>query len=386
MDIRSRLKIDRKRLLPLIGLVAAVFAVYLSARPIWTFDEQEVQSRAVDEAKLRAEGVSGDELMRQRPFVVVSNVGLFAKAEVVARYGRVAINTDIIPPAKVIETSPPSKIIAYADTPVLRPNWDIIILGFGFVVVAIAGVLLLKPSEPRQPPVLVTQKFLVTEKSTKKKSAPPVNSMSSSTENYLVTDVQRALSRSEQLFSRSTLLLVSGVVMAFVGVGVFFVSLTEVSTVITSAVAGPPSAEAAVVQSSSNVMSWLQTIGSRQLFLTFKSTAMLIFLEAIAWFLLRQYRALIEDYKSFYRYYMRRANYLAAFKLAAEHSNQKLMGDVVETLLAEDLTGRLKRGETTETLESQRVIEPNFAETVVAKTSEVAQRAFGHGKAEVGKH
>jgi hypothetical protein len=43
-----------------------------------------------------------------------------------------------------------------------------------------------------------------------------------SAEQYLIIDVERALDRSQELLSRSTLLLVGGVLMAFVGVAVFF--------------------------------------------------------------------------------------------------------------------------------------------------------------------
>ena len=51
-------------------------------------------------------------------------------------------------------------------------------------------------------------------------------------------------------------------------------------------------------------------------YLTFsiRPAGALIFIEAIAWFLLRQYRALIEDYKIFHRMYLKRANYLIAYR------------------------------------------------------------------------
>jgi hypothetical protein len=250
-------------------------------------------------------------------------------------------------------------LVAIPATPVVSVNWNFVILALGSVIVMLTGVLTLpKPYDLPQPVV----------------PSAAAHSPEPSTEQYLAADVRRVLSTSEQLFSRSTLLLVSGLVMAFVGVGVFFVSLTEVT--------GLPSTPAPQISEAASINAgfWFQTIGTRQLILTFKSTVMLVFLEAIAWFLLRQYRALMEDYKSFYRYCMRRSNYLAAFKLATER-DEKLMGKIVDTLLAEDLTGRLKRDETTEALEGQRVIEPNFAETVVTKTSEVAQRALGQGKA-----
>jgi hypothetical protein len=198
-----------------------------------------------------------------------------------------------------------------------------------------------------------------------------------SAEAYLVGDVERALERSEQLYSRSTLLLVGGVVMAFVGVGVFFVSLRDLnsqSPLFEAALdAGSPPKEAVA-------HGLLPNIPSSQIFMTFKASAMLIFIEAIAWFLLRQYRSLIEDYKSFYRYYMRRANYLASAKMAIENSDKDLIVSVVKTLLSEDLTGRLKKDETTEDLEGKKSVDQNFAESIVTKTAEFAQRAVGQGK------
>jgi hypothetical protein len=102
---------------------------------------------------------------------------------------------------------------------------------------------------------------------------------------------------------------------------------------------------------------------------------MLIFIEAIAWFLLRQYRALIEDYKSFYRCYMRRANYFAALKISNGNKDEKLFSLIVKTFLTEDLTGRLKKEETTENLEGQRLIDKNFIEVFATSVAGALQRA-----------
>jgi hypothetical protein len=78
---------------------------------------------------------------------------------------------------------------------------------------------------------------------------------------------------------------------------------------------------------------------------------------------------------------MRRGNYLAVVKLASEHDDKALLTRIGETLLAEDLTGRLKKDETTDDIEVRKMVDPNFAETVVARTSEFGQRALGQGKA-----
>ena len=184
----------------------------------------------------------------------------------------------------------------------------------------------------------------------------------------MIIDVQRALATSEQLFSRSTLLLVSGVVMAFVGVGVFFISVF-------------PNEGA-----SSSIHSLVDLLSSRQLLLAFRSFSMLVFIEAIAWFLLRQYRALIEDYKSFYRYYMRRANYLAALKISNQNRDDKQSGLIVRTFLTEDLTGRLKKDETTENLEGQRLIDKNFAETLAVSAAGVIELLVHAQRATASAH
>ena len=163
--------------------------------------------------------------------------------------------------------------------------------------------------------------------------------------------------------------------MAFVGVGVFFVSLSDVGAGGNVNITTAPGSS--VVMSPQASDAGMFGIPGRQFFQAFKSTAMLVFIEAISWFLLRQYRALIEDYKSFYRYYMRRANYLTSLKLVSESADASLRVRLVEALLGEDLSGRLKHGETTEVLEGQRVIDGNFAETVLTKTAEIAHRGVG---------
>ncbi|MBF0510287.1 MAG: hypothetical protein HQK57_15360, partial [Deltaproteobacteria bacterium] len=83
------------------------------------------------------------------------------------------------------------------------------------------------------------------------------------------------------------------------------------------------------------------------------------FLEAIAWFLLRQYRELIEDYKVFHRVYLRRINLLAAHKVVCKGNACPEELFLAAALLEDDLSGKLKRGETTENLERVKMEEPN---------------------------
>jgi hypothetical protein len=400
MDIKSRIRaINPIQVSILFASIVLLVVTYFSIRPIVTFEESAAEEEAIELAIMNVLETAGkertlaesqiDEITNKRP-VYLLPLSLIAKARVVVRFARIArrdIQSRLPPLAKVIPlsipqspNSPEAVLVAFTGGASLQINWDIIIVGTGLLIVAIIGTRALLASPPKQ---LVSEQpqpgQVNAAKQLRKKET---GRSSSSAEQYLVIDVERALGRSEQLFSRSTLLLAGGVVMAFVGVAVFFVSLTEVTPVnYASARSLAPAMPTAEPISSPPSPTPFERIGGwQQLFLTFKSTAMLIFIEAIAWFLLRQYRALIEDYKSFYRYYMRRANYLAALKLALEQTEKTQLNRVVETLLSEDLTGRLKQGETTEGLEGQRAIDSNFAETILVKASDVAQHALAHTK------
>jgi hypothetical protein len=150
----------------------------------------------------------------------------------------------------------------------------------------------------------------------------------------LANDADDAARRSDQLYSRSNILLAGGIIMAFVGVGVFYFSLPEVG-------------------SDETYQQYLPKV--------IRPTGMLIFIESIAWFLLRQYRALIEDYKAFHRIYLKRANYRVAQKMLTQSvpdvSQYSLL--FAAALLQEDLTGRLKNGESTEGIEAGKIVEQN---------------------------
>ncbi len=143
-------------------------------------------------------------------------------------------------------------------------------------------------------------------------------------------EVKSAERRAEILFARSTLLLGGGIIMAFVGVAIFYVTL-------------PEGAKDDSVESY-----WLRAI---------RPTGVLIFVEAIAWFLLRQYRALIEDYKWFHRLYMKRANYLAALRILDKSSVRPEDIFLAASLVQEDLSGKLRKDETTESLEKMKISE-----------------------------
>lgn len=163
--------------------------------------------------------------------------------------------------------------------------------------------------------------------------SPSKNEVSQSAETILRLDVDGVRARTTELYTRSTVLLAGGVLMAFFGVWLFYLTLPEMTQVTD-----------------------LRVLLMRSL----RPTAMLLFVEGVSWFLLRQYRALIEDYKVFFKIYLRRTNYLIAFKLLTTeglNADQKVL--FTSLLAQEAIEGRLAHDETTEAIERAKVAEPS---------------------------
>jgi hypothetical protein len=225
------------------------------------------------------------------------------------------------------------------------------------------------------------------------------------TEELLVQESQLARAQARALYSRSTVLLLGGILIAFTGVAVFVAFLPDEShsprtlqvNLAERAIFGERSPivrrigpDGRVIQevrpierdddarrpivlliekSPEHFVSVVKEVLSPASFSDFlaenfvkalRPFGILIFIESIAWFLLRQYRAMMEDYKVFYRGYLRRTNYLTAFKiLRGAPAPDGTTLAFVAALLGEDLSGRLKRDETTEGLEALKSSDPN---------------------------
>lgn len=151
-------------------------------------------------------------------------------------------------------------------------------------------------------------------------------------EQVLIGQVADAAAVAKALYDRSLLLISGGIVMAFIGVGVFYVALPE-------------------LRQEASTTSYLPTV--------IRSVGILLFVEAIAWFLLRQYRVQIEDYKSFYRIYLRRANLLLALKTISAAQNDPAQITLAAAFLQDDQAGRVKAGETTEAAAALQIADSN---------------------------
>jgi hypothetical protein len=209
-------------------------------------------------------------------------------------------------------------------------------------------------------------------------------------EAQMLSDVQRTFDRADALFARSSLMLISGILVAFVGVVVFafltsgnYIETRTDLPVFVGGSSGSSIKEYRGYLWQSAEISILRSIAGN-----FRYAIIFIFLESIAWFLLKQYRALIEDYKAFYRIYLRRQNYLSSYLILRGRNFADAAEILVSaSMLQEDLSGRLPKGEE---LESRLQLE--FAErspfssaaNFIERMANVAQSAWG-GKSEKKK-
>ena len=151
-------------------------------------------------------------------------------------------------------------------------------------------------------------------------------------EQFFFYDMIYASEKAKELYSRSTLMLVTGLVMALIGVIVFYFTLSP---------ADEFEYKTYLIQS-------------------IRPTLMLLFIETVAWFLIRQYRFLIEDYKIFHKLYLKRSNLYITFKTLNKHDKEKDLDLLFCTaLLNDDLYGKISKDDTTEQLENIKLIDSN---------------------------
>lgn len=142
-----------------------------------------------------------------------------------------------------------------------------------------------------------------------------------------VNTLNKTKQDSKNLYNRATLMLVSGLIMSFVGISIFYLSLPNYS---------------------------LTSLDLYHiLYFSLRPTLILLFIEGISWFLLRQYRLLIEDYKFFHKIYLRKLNYYTTYRLMQGSVTNKSEVELIllQALLNENFNYNLQKDESTEGLE-----------------------------------
>ncbi len=147
----------------------------------------------------------------------------------------------------------------------------------------------------------------------------------------LEEETVRFFDRSNQLYGRSSLLLILGILFSILGIVIFYIILPEFNE----------------KDKDSYLINYIRPAFT------------LLFIQSIAWYLLRQYRVLIEDYKYFHKQYEKRANYLSVYNLYNQDEISEAKMFLSYTLLNDDFTGKLKDGEKTEFSEHVKQIDKN---------------------------
>lgn len=143
----------------------------------------------------------------------------------------------------------------------------------------------------------------------------------------MIYGFKKAQSRAIEIYRRSSIMLISGIAMSVVGIIIFTIYLPNTPNTL----------------SKEDIPGYLLT--------ALRPALILIFVESVAFYLLRQYRILIEDYKYFNSIYMRQLNNLECYAMLTSASNEKTK-DLINALLRENVNRVLASGESTEYLEA----------------------------------
>ncbi|CTQ68080.1 hypothetical protein [Roseibium alexandrii] len=183
----------------------------------------------------------------------------------------------------------------------------------------------------------------------------PYNFDKSATEKIISIEIYKLEVTAKETYNRATILLVGGIIMAFVGIVVFYTTANPTNLEIPSSnnFLLPKDFEGAA--SNKNLQIDIKT----HLIANIRPIGMLIFIEAIAWFLLRQYRISVEDYKIISRIYRGRVNTLLSLKILRESKSKNADTIIAAALTKEDISERLNKNQTTEALEAMKIAEPN---------------------------
>jgi len=148
-------------------------------------------------------------------------------------------------------------------------------------------------------------------------------------ESILYSDTIKSERKSMELYNRSTLMLVLGLLVAIAGIVVFYFTLPDYTGLKSS---------------------------SEYIALTIRPSLVLIFIQSISFYLLKQYRNLINDYKYFYNEYLKKSKIFTAYQLMQSENLNNTEMKVIDSLLSN--TSDIKTIETDEEdVSNQKIIE-----------------------------
>ncbi|WP_297334784.1 hypothetical protein, partial [Flavobacterium sp.] len=128
-------------------------------------------------------------------------------------------------------------------------------------------------------------------------------------ESILYIDTVKAERKSIELYNRSTLMLILGLLIAVVGIVVFYFTLPEIND----------------VKDKSNYF-----------ILIIRPSLILIFIQSISFYLLKQYRSLINDYKYFHEEYIQKSNIFISHQLMQNEKINEFEEKLIIKLLSSE--------------------------------------------------
>ncbi|MEO4005351.1 hypothetical protein [Flavobacterium sp. CAU 1735] len=126
-------------------------------------------------------------------------------------------------------------------------------------------------------------------------------------DSILYVDLTKAERKSLELYNRSTLMLILGLLMAILGILVFYFTLPE-------------------FKGETNSVNYLS--------ITIRPTLILLFIQSIAFYLLKQYRSLINDYKYFHEEYLNKSQTFITYQLMQNDNLSEVEMKLIDKLLS----------------------------------------------------
>lgn len=171
---------------------------------------------------------------------------------------------------------------------------------------------------------------------------------------YLVAMTERSELVSEHSLRRATVLVCCGVLIGAIGVSYFYLTATK-------DVSSPAGSSAGVILADNFAY-------------RLPRMTILIFIEVLAGFFLKQYRTALEDFRYYETIARRRESIIAALLLHEEFGNDDDVRELSKELIKVPGITVLKQGETTPALESAKLAENEFI-TLISQLTKLVKEA-----------
>ncbi|KQL33533.1 hypothetical protein AN960_20890 [Bacillus sp. FJAT-25509] len=145
--------------------------------------------------------------------------------------------------------------------------------------------------------------------------------------------VSEAVELANKIYNRAGAYLLSGCIIAFVGIFLFY---------------SPIFGDLIKIDTSKSILSVVFSYVPR--------FGAMIFIEVIAFFFLKQYKIMMEEFRYYERIKRRRQDNLTVMELVKEFNNESTLKTILENCKFEESPSRVLNGETTEVIETQKTI------------------------------